>query len=203
MKKKPLKLSVRIALGFVLPIIILILWYLSGKLQWVNQAILPSVYNTFRAAKKLIMDGTLAENILVSIGRVLKGFLLGASLGIVIGIAMGLSRVVYSLLQSIVGTFRPIPMIAWIPLFILWIGIGDELKVAVIALGSFWSVLLNTIHGIQSVDPKLLEVATALEKSKWVVLRQIILPSKTSKKVNSLVVRKGIWEQIQKLKSSM
>lgn len=177
MKQKPIKLGIRIALGFVLPVAILVVWYLSGKLQWANQAILPTLYNTCRTAKTLITDGTLAENILVSMGRVLKGFLLGASLGIVIGIAMGLSRVCYSLLQSIVGIFRPIPMIAWIPLFILWIGIGDELKVAVIALGCFWSVLLNTIHGIQSVDPKLLEVATALEKNKWIVLRQIVLPS--------------------------
>jgi sulfonate transport system permease protein len=68
-------------------------------------------------------------------------------------------------------------MIAWIPLLILWLGIGEEPKVTVIAIGSFWPVLLNTIQGIHSVDPKLLEVASILEKSKWTVVTKVVLPS--------------------------
>lgn len=177
MKEKTLNPVVRFFLSVLAPIIILFIWHLAGENHWINQAILPSLGKTLTVAGNLILDGTLWENITVSIGRVLKGFVVGAVFGIVIGTLMGLSRVFYYFLQTLVGIFRPVPMIAWIPLFILWIGIDDSFKVTLIALGTFWSVLLNTIHGIQSVDPKLLEVAEALEKDKFTVVRKIIFPS--------------------------
>ena len=77
----------------------------------------------------------------------------------------------------IFGVLRPIPMIGWIPLLILWMGIDEGSKVTVIAIGSFWELLLNTIHGINSVDKKYLEVAYILEKSKLITLIKVVLPS--------------------------
>ena len=90
---------------------------------------------------------------------------------------MGLSKYINSFLGSIVGILRPIPMIAWMPLLILWFGIAEKSKYVVIAIGTFWSVLLNTIHGIHSVDPKLKEVATVLEKKPITVLFKVVYPA--------------------------
>jgi sulfonate transport system permease protein len=88
-------------------------------------------------------------------------------------------------------------MIAWIPLFILWIGIGDGFKITLIALGTFWSVLLNTIHGIQSVDPKLLEVASALEKNRFIMIRKIILPAALPAILTGLRLGMGVaWSSV-------
>lgn len=109
--------------------------------------------------------------------RVAKGFLIGAVLGILVGTIIGFSKFFNRFLGSLVGIFRPVPMIAWIPLLILWLGIGEETKVSLITVGTFWPVLLNTIHGIQSVDPKLLEVAKILKKGKVTVICRVILPS--------------------------
>ena len=166
-----------VLLGLSAPAAVLLLWYTAGERGWINQAILPGLSKTIKVAGNLITDGTLWSNLAASISRVIKGFAVGAVLGVVIGTFMGLSKVFHSILQTLVGLLRPIPMVAWIPLFILWIGIDDGFKVTLIALGTFWAVLLNTIHGIRSVDPKLLEVSTALEKDRLTVIGKIILPS--------------------------
>ncbi len=177
MNRKTINPVLRILLGIAAPVLIIAVWLLAGAGGLINQAILPTLDRIVNVAISLIKSGDLWGDIAVSIGRVLRGFLIGAVLGVVIGVLMGLSKIFYSILQTLVGIFRPIPMIAWIPLFILWIGIGEEFKVSLIALGSFWSVLINTIHGIHTVDPKLLEVAEALEKDKKTVVFQIVLPA--------------------------
>jgi sulfonate transport system permease protein len=197
MNKKPLNLWLRILLSISAPVAILLVWQIAGLKGCINQAILPTLEKVITVAKDLILNGTLWENIAVSLGRVMKGFVIGSVLGIVVGIIMGLSQVVYTILQTLVGIFRPIPMIAWIPLFILWIGIGDGFKITLIALGTFWSVLLNTIHGIQSVDPKLLEVASALEKNRFIMIRKIILPAALPAILTGLRLGMGVaWSSV-------
>ena len=166
-----------IVIGAALPVLVLLIWHIFGVKGRLNEALLPSLTTTVKKAVELIADGSLLENIFVSLGRVMKGFAIGASLGIVIGVLMGLFRPIYKFLNPTVAFLRSIPMMALIPLFILWLGIGESCKVALIALGSFWSVLLNTIHGVQSVDPKLVEVTTVLEKKPLTVLTRVYLPS--------------------------
>jgi sulfonate transport system permease protein len=145
-----------------------------------------------KTAWKLISSGSLWADIQVSLIRVARGYLVGAALGIVLGTLMGLYKPIYNILNSVVSLLRPIPMMALIPLFILWLGIGETCKTALIALGTFWSVLLNTIHGIQSVDPKLLEVATVLEKNKSVIFRQVYLPAALPAIITGLRLGMGV-----------
>lgn len=175
MKKR--SLAAQFFTGLIIPVLVLIIWYTAGVQNKLNQALLPALPTTVSTAWQLIINGSLFTDIGVSFGRVLRGFAIGAVSGIVIGTLMGLHKSIYNLLNSVVAILRPIPMMALIPLFILWLGIGESCKVALIALGSFWSVLLNTIHGIQSVDPKLLEVTTVLEKKRWVVLLKVYFPA--------------------------
>jgi sulfonate transport system permease protein len=167
----------KIFLSAAAPCFMILLWYVSTTSGRGNAGILPSPAAVLTTLKINIDNGKLLRHLIVSLQRVLRGFVIGAAAGIVIGSFMGLSRTIHRILNSLVGIFRPVPMIAWIPLLILWIGIGEGSKISVIVIGSFWPVLLNTIQGIHSVDNKLIEVGSILEKNKLQILWKIILPS--------------------------
>lgn len=164
-------------LKILAPFFLILVWHIASVSGWLNGNILPSPIKVAQTFLKLITSGKLGKNLSVSFLRVIKGFATGAAIGIILGVMMGLSKTLNKILSSLVSIFRPIPMIAWIPLLILWLGIGEESKVAVIVIGTVWPVLLNTIGGILSVDKKLLEVAEVLEKSKKEILFNVILPS--------------------------
>lgn len=191
MKKKREKV-IAVLEALIIPSIVILYWLYMGSAGMINKALLPTLPKMLSTAWKLISSGALWSDISVSILRVLRGYFVGASLGIVIGTLMGLFRPVRNILNSVVAVLRPIPMMALIPLFILWLGIGETCKTALIALGTFWSVLLNTIHGIQSVDPKLLEVSKVLEKNKMTVFRQVYLPSALPAIITGLRLGMGI-----------
>jgi sulfonate transport system permease protein len=126
---------------------------------------------------EMVHNGKYAKNVSASLTRVVEGYLIGAALGLLIGTFIGLYKNVNRALVAVIGILRPIPPIALIPFFILWLGIGETSKITVIAIGSFWPVLLNTIQGIQEADTKLLELANVFGKSKLVIFFKIILPS--------------------------
>lgn len=159
------------------PILLIVIWQLASILGLLNEHIIPAPIKVVLALVKLIENGKLQSDLLISLSRVIKGFIIGTLVGVTIGTIMGLSVNLRTFLNSLVSIFRPIPMIAWIPLLILGLGIGEESKVAVIFIGTLWPVLLNTLAGILSVDEKLLEVAKVLEKSKSDILVNVILPS--------------------------
>ncbi|MEG2353584.1 MAG: ABC transporter permease [Clostridium sp.] len=125
----------------------------------------------------MISNGELMDHIGISILRVLEGFFIGAMLAIVVGILCGLYKKVDDYLSLVIGFLRPIPILAWTPLLILWLGIDESSKVALIVIGTFWTVLLNVVSGIKSTDRKLMEVASILEKDNRTLLLKVILPS--------------------------
>lgn len=178
MKKKQLAdKSINIFLKVLAPVALVLIWYIASETGKINPRILPSPIKVFTTFLNLLSSGKLWKDLSISFLRVIKGFAIGAGIGIVLGVLMGLSKALNKILSSLVSIFRPIPMIAWIPLLILALGIGEKSKVAVIIIGTLWPVLLNTISGIQSVDKKLLEVAQVLEKGKAQILIKVILPS--------------------------
>lgn len=164
-------------LPVIAPVTVLLVWFAVTNGGLVRASILPAPQTVFQTAVKLWKSGKMAEDLLISIHRVLRGFLLGAFAGVFLGCLMGFSKTINRILGSLVSILRPVPMLAWIPLLILWLGIQEPSKTAVIFIGSFWSVLLNTIHGIQSTDSKLLEEARILEKSRIAIICQVYLPS--------------------------
>lgn len=161
----------------IAPLLLIVVWQIFGTFGVLNEHILPPPTKVISTFVQLFKSGKLVDNLFISLIRVFRGFILGALAGVVIGIFMGLSRPINKILSSLVSIFRPIPMIAWIPLLILGLGIGEESKVAVIFIGTLWPVLLNTISGILSVDTKLIEVSRVLEKSKIEMLIKVIMPS--------------------------
>lgn len=176
-KKKILSIIIKKSYSFFIPAVLIVLWEILSKKGIINQSIMPAPTRIIRTLKVMLSDGELTTHLGVSAFRVVQGFGIGAVLGIIIGTLMGLSQRIDGALKTMVGILRPIPIIAWVPLLILWMGIDEASKVTVIAIGSFWPILLNTIHGIKSVDEKYLEVAKILEKSKVETLIKIVFPA--------------------------
>ena len=128
------------------------------------------------AAWSLAVSGELWLHLRVSALRALWGLLLGGGLGLALGLLNGASRRAETLLDTTLQMIRNIPVLALIPLFILWFGIEETAKLALLSVGVFFPVYLNTFHGIRSVDPALIEMGRSYGLSGWRLYRDVILP---------------------------
>lgn len=162
----------------LIPVILLIvIWISFAESGNLNPVVFPepiTVWNTF---VEKITDTTLLSAVGISIVRVLEGYFLSAILGIGLGIVIGLSKHMQRLTNLIIQIIRPIPPIAWIPLVILWMGIGENSKVFLIFLGGFFTNLINVIDGIRYTDKKLLEVASVMETPRKKYILQLVIPA--------------------------
>jgi NitT/TauT family transport system permease protein len=191
-----MKVPWRALSGILVPLGALALWQLLSSKGWVNATILPSPMQvltrwwaylrpleTFDPVQgsylKWCLSGELIQDAAGSLYRVLTGFLLGAGLALPLGLAMGYSRLAYGLFNPIVQILRPIPPIAYIPLSILWFGLGNPPAVFLIAIGAFFPVLMNTVAGVQNVDGIYLRVGRNLGASRFTQFTRIILPAAT------------------------
>lgn len=174
---KKIKMIGNIAIALVVPVIIILLWQVLSDKGLVKQSVLPSPHTIFLAFIDMVKSGDLARNLSISILRVVKGYCIGASLGIICGILIGLFRIAEKAVDLLIGFLRPIPIVAWVPVLILWMGMDEASKITVIVIGSFWPILINTIYGIKGADKKYLEVSEILEKNKLEVLTKIVFPS--------------------------
>ena len=163
-------------LGLIIPIIIVIAWYIATNYTDLPETILPKISSVFNTGIEMIKSGQLPNDIGISIGRVLKGFVVSAIIGIVLGSLMGMSKTVEALFLTTVTTIRQIPMIAWIPLIILWAGIGETSKVIIIVIAAVFPILINTISGISSTPKGLVEVSNLYKLSRWRTFTKVYLP---------------------------
>lgn len=166
-----------LCIAVIFPILVLILWQFASSNGLVKASLVPAPLTIVKTFVSYVESGKLWKNLSVSFGRVACGYLIGALCGVVVGFLMGLFKPINAALSGIVSVLRPIPTIALIPIVILLAGIGFSSKVVIIAFGSFWPVLLNTIHGIQTVDGKLLEVAYTYRIPTGKTIFKIIVPS--------------------------
>ena len=169
----PLK---RILLGLLLPAAILLAWWWTTSFTEVSHAILPAISEVLQTFCEFLADGTLRADLGCSLSRVLKGYAIAAVLGIGLGSAMGMWKTAYALVHPLVTAVRQIPVIAWIPLIILWCGIGELSKVVVIAIAAFFPIALNTLGGFQSLPSGYLEVARLYRLSAGETFRKVYLP---------------------------
>lgn len=170
------KTSLRQALSWVVPVLLLLLWDLLSRSGALSQKIMPSPEATLRAGAHLIQNHELGKHLSISAQRALVGLLLGGSAGFVIGLINGLFTLAEDLLDSSVQMFRTIPNLAMIPLVILWFGIGEGAKICLIALGVFFPLYLNTFHGIRTVDTGLKEMGRVYGLSSWALFRDVLFP---------------------------
>jgi len=166
----------RVALGLALPLALLALWQGSFELGLIRPILLPPPSRVVAAFWTLTISGELPRHIAISLGRVLAGFALAAAAGLALGLAIGLSRRIDRATDLFLQLLKPIPPIAWIPLAILWFGIGEAPKVFIIFLGAVFPVLVNTVDGIRQTDPRHVELARILEVPRRRFILQVVLP---------------------------
>jgi sulfonate transport system permease protein len=138
--------------------------------------VLPSPVDIVRAYRELWTTGDLQAALPISLRRAAVGLVLGGGAGLVLGVVAGLSVAAERLYDAPLQMLRTIPFIAMIPLFIVWFGIGETSKVALITGASIFPVYLNTYHGIRSIDPKLIEVGRTFDMSRWETIRYVVVP---------------------------
>jgi sulfonate transport system permease protein len=165
------------AMGFVVPASLLALWSLTTQLGWLSPQVLPAPSEVAGALHDLAASGDLARNTGISLLRVVEGFAAGAALGLLLGIAMGLSEAAEDCIKPLFTAFAQVPTLGWIPLLMLLVGIGEPLKVLVIAKAAFVPVTLNTYQGIRAVPSLYREVGALFRFSRWQVLHKIVLPA--------------------------
>lgn len=176
MRKKK-KFEDAFAVSLIIPVVLIVLWQLAANSGKINVQLFPSPAKICQAFVKSVGNGKIQANILISLKRVLIGYLYGAVLGVVIGVILGLSKKTYRLFSLLLEILRPIPIIAWVPVLIMLLGIGEISKIIVIMIGSFWSIFLNTYDGIRNVDAKYLEVSDMFMKSKTETVLRVMLPA--------------------------
>ena len=167
----------RPALGLVLPVTLAVLWEFIVRMGWASGRLAPPPSVVFATFVDLARTGDLQRNTLVTLGRVAAGFGIGVTVATIVGAAAGYSPLVRRLLDPSLQALRAIPSIAWVPLFILWLGIFEASKVTLIAVGVFFPVYLGLMGAIQSVDRKLVEVGRAFRLSDVAMVRRILLPA--------------------------
>jgi sulfonate transport system permease protein len=168
---------IRPALGLIVPAMLALAWEIVVRLGWSSGRLTPPPSVIFQTFVDLARTGELQRDTLVTLGRVAAGFALGAAVATVVGAATGYSALLRRLLDPSLQGLRAIPSIAWIPLFILWLGIFEASKVTLIAVGVFFPVYLGLMGAIQSVDRKLVEVGRAFRLSDFEMVRRILLPA--------------------------
>jgi sulfonate transport system permease protein len=173
--------GLRVPLGAIVPLALLAIWWAVTARGWVAAFLLPSPAAVVAVLYKLARTGDLWMHLEATLGRVALGFVLGAGVATLLGAAAGYSLAVRRALDPLFQALRNVPSIAWIPLFILWLGIAEASKVALIAVGVFFPVYLNLMSGIAKTDRKLVEVGRAYRMTGvrlvWAVLVPATLPS--------------------------
>lgn len=142
-----------------------------------NPMMLPSPVDVFWNAVELADSGKLWRDIAASLSRVVQGFLLAAIFGVVCGMLVATWKGIATAIEPIIELLRPIPPLAFLPLMVLWFGIGEMSKIVFIAYAAFFPIFTTTVEGIRSVDPVLQRAALALGTSRWQLFRFVIMPA--------------------------
>lgn len=177
--------------GLILPISLLLLWFFVSEVQLFSPYLLPSPFTVWNSLGELVRSGLLLSHLLISLRRVFSGFLLAVLIAIPLGICCGRSRFFYNHFLFLLEFLRHVPPLAAIPLIILWAGIGEASKLAIIFLAAFFPLFLNTCSGIHNCDKNLLEVGYSLDFTPGQIVRYIQLPAALESIVTGLQISLG------------
>jgi NitT/TauT family transport system permease protein len=182
--------------GAIVPLVVLALWQALSWLGLINPQIMPSPLAVMRKWGEYLapteaytpemgsyalwlLSGELLHDAYASMSRVIGGFLIGGVLALPLGLLMGTNKTIYKLFDPLIQVLRPIPPIAYIPLSILWFGLGNPPAFFLISIGTFFPILMNTIAGVRHVDGIYIRAARNLGASQLTMFRRVILPAAT------------------------
>ncbi len=163
--------------GGIVPLAVLFVWEVLARLEMLPPNWLPAPTVVAKTIYEMAAAGDLWKHVGITAARVALGFLLGASGGTLLGALTGYFPVARKLLDPLLQSLRSVPSIAWVPLFLLWLGIEESSKIALISLGAFFPVYLSLSVAMRHVDPKLLEVGQLYRLSSFEMVGRLILPA--------------------------
>jgi ABC-type nitrate/sulfonate/bicarbonate transport system permease component len=178
--------------GFVLIALLLLLWEVGSARGLVDAVSMPRVSLIFTSWMESLVDGDLLAQLAPTLWRIALGFGLAVLVAVPVGLLMGTISFVYRLLEPITEFVRPIPSSAYIPLAILFLGIGNEMKIFVIFLACLFPILLNTYGGVRGIDPVLVDTGRTFNVSRSRALWQIILPAALPSILTGMRISLGI-----------
>ena len=167
----------RALLRLVVPLALLALWQLVIELGVYSRGQLPPPLDVLAAARELAARDELGVHVSASVERVLIGFAWGAAVAVLFGLAVGLSRTVEEMVAPTLQAIRAVPSLAWVPLLLLWLGLGETPKLTLVAIGAFFPIYTNLVAGIRQIDRKLVEVGRAYGLRGLSLVRGVMLPA--------------------------
>jgi ABC-type nitrate/sulfonate/bicarbonate transport system permease component len=162
--------------GWIALVLVIGLWQVAGSAGWINPLFLPAPSAIARAIYQLARSGALWQHLSYSIMRIGAGWILGTVAGVVVGFAIGLSSLARGVGITFISALFPIPKIALLPLLILWLGIGEEPKIATIALGVFFSTAISVYSGVDNVPRNLIRMAQSFNVPFRTIVTRVIWP---------------------------
>jgi sulfonate transport system permease protein len=166
-----------IRFGAVLgPVLLLVIWSIGSATGLLDERVLSAPWTVVTTAGDLIADGRLQSNLWTSTQRAVVGLGLGIVLGVVLALISGLSRLGEAILDGPIQIKRAIPSLALLPLLILWLGIGESMKIVTILLGVFVPIYIHTHNGLRTIDARYVELAQTVGLSQWDFIRRVVLP---------------------------
>ncbi|MFC6390818.1 ABC transporter permease subunit [Methylorubrum zatmanii] len=176
LQRRPLRLPTLRLLPWLLPTLVIAGWQAAASLGLVSTRFMPAPLDVAAAGWRLAQTGELWENLWVSFARAAAGFLVGGGIGLSFGLANGLSNLSEKLTDTTLQMVRNVPHLSLIPLVILWFGIDEGAKLFLVALGVFFPIYANTLHGIRSVDPQLIEMGRVYGMNRRELFWRVVLP---------------------------
>lgn len=157
------------------------LWFLASKAGWLGTHTFPSPSQFWSAASQLVVgegygDGHVVDHVWQSIKLILMGFLAATLIGVPLGLLMGWNRTAEALINPIFLLIRPIPALAWIPLAIVWLGLGDAAKVMILWFAAFVPAVINSYTGVRTIDRPIIEASRMLGIRGWSLVKDVIIP---------------------------
>ena len=177
-KKKSLNKSFLVDIFYkvILFTLIILIWQISAQ-KMGSSLLLPMPIDVFYAFITCITDPEIVKNLLITIQRVLKGFMYAMGFGIPIGLIMGFSSTFEKIFSPIIDFARQVPIMAWVPLTIVWFGIGDGPTIFLIAFSGIFPIILNTIQGVRSISKDYYNAAKSMGASSFVIFTNVMLPA--------------------------
>ena len=154
-----------------------LLWEIVSRNRLISPLYFPPMSKNLLVFYHLILDGTLLLELARSFGRIFGGFFLAVGIMVPLGVAMGLFRPIYNLLEPLIEFLRPLPAPALIPVIMLFLGIGEAMKIIVIAFACAFPILINTMDGVRSVEPTFVDTAKVFGRSRYEIILQVVLPA--------------------------
>lgn len=161
---------------FISPVVLLLIWQVAAELGVIDQRFFPAPSRIFANFEELVANGTLWKNTLASLQRFALGCLVGGVPALFLGIAMGMSRPLRAIVDPLIAVTYPVPKSAILPLMLLIFGLGEGSKIAMVAIGAFYPIVINSTAGVLSINKIYLDVGTHFRATRWQMFRTVALP---------------------------